>query len=528
MLFKLQNIGVSFSEKQIFDKLQFIFNQGDKVGIIGDNGVGKSTLFNIIRNTIHYSGEVIFENNNFGYLSQDESFFELELISNRKKEIEDLLLKEEIINDSEKYNELLNEYNELVSNSISQEEDYLISRFNFNEELYNKEKKENLSGGEGTKLKLIKLFSQHFDYYLLDEPTNHLDIHSKNTLIDLLENVESYVIISHDIDLLNKCCNKIGEINNHTISMYIGNYDNYLEFKEKEKEEVFKKQTESKKEKKKIKETISNIKSASSQKVKEKTQDFGKGQVLRNMGNGRGGMESALREVSKKINKLEDKYDSIEDLELNKEENLKIKYLEFSKPNHQVLHITNLEKSFDKFKLRVKNFTIYCEEKIALQGNNGSGKSTFLKLITQEISQDRGEIIIGDRVKIGYLSQKNVVLNLNNTVLNEILELNVNIDEGEIRKYLGKLLFKKNDVFKLIKNLSGGEKTRLGILKLILQGSNFLILDEPSNHLDIKSKEILAQALDEFQGSILVVSHDDHFLDTFVSKKIQIENGSLN
>ena len=166
-------------------------------------------------------------------------------------------------------------------------------------------------------------------------------------------------------------------------------------------------------------------------------------------------------------------------------------------------------------------------DKIVIQGVNGSGKSTLLKLIMNKLKEDKGIIEIGNRVKIGYLSQKNETLNFNNTVLKEILDLNIDLDEGEIRIYLGKFLFKKNDVFKVIKDLSGGEKVRLVILKLILNSCNFLILDEPSNHLDIKSKNVLAEALKNFPGSILVVSHDNYFLDKFVTKKMQIEKGVL-
>ncbi len=468
MLFKLENVNVAFSDKQIFEKLQFVFNKGDRIAIIGDNGVGKSTLFNIILNKIDYSGTLNFENKNFGYLSQDEGFIELKLISSRKEEIEKLLLDENVINDTEQYNKLLEEYNELVSNISSQKENELITKFNFNQELYNQEKKDNLSGGESTKLKLIKLFSQDYDYYLLDEPSNHLDITSKEVLINELQSRLSYIIISHDVDLLNKCCNKIGEIRNNTINIYAGNYDKYLEAKEKEKEEILKIQTEHKKEKKRIESNISNIKSTSSQKIKERTKDFAKGQVLRDMGTGRGGMESAIRETSKKINKLIDKIDNLDTPQLEKYEEIKIKYLNFVKPNQQILKINNLSKKYNNFKLNIEDFTIQSNEKVALQGDNGCGKSTLLKLIINETKPDKGDIVIGNKVQLGYLSQKNETLNLNNTVLKEILDLNINLDEGEIRKYLGKFLFKGNDVFKIIKDLSGGEKIRLGILKLIL------------------------------------------------------------
>lgn len=525
MLFKLENINLEFGNKIIFDNLNFIFNEGDKIGIIGNNGIGKTSLLNIILNKIKFSGNKILENKNFGFLSQEDSIEQIELISSKKKEIEKLISKEEIINDSEKYTQLLEEYNNLIQENDFAKLEESIKIFNSNKELF---EKENLSGGEIIKLKLIKLFSQNYDYYLLDEPTNYLDLESKYYLIKKLNQLKSFIIISHDVELLNKTCNKILEIKDNHLNIYLGNYNNFLEEKEKESEKILKIQTEHKKEKNKLKSKIVNIKSWSSQKIKDKTKHLGKGQVLNNMGTGHGSMEKGIILTSKKLNKMQEKINSFKTPTLNKEDKIKIKYLNFKKPNLNVLKINNLKKSFKNFNLYISIFEISNIEKIAIQGNNGSGKSTLLKLIVGKIKKDSGSIEIGNKVKLGYLSQKkNEILNFENTIIEEINDLNTNLNESELRKYLGKFLFKKNDIFKKIKNLSEGEKIKLGLLKLILNGCNFLVLDEPSNHLDINSKNILAEALNYFPGSILIVSHDNYFLDKFIIKKLKMKEGNL-
>jgi len=527
MLFKLENLSLEFGEKIIFESIDFIFNKGDKIGIVGDNGVGKSSLFNVILDRVNFFGDVIFENKNFGFLGQDEEFIDLKLIDERRIKIEKLLLEPEMISDSSRYDELLLEYSALIDGNSSSIEKELLLKFRFDYELYSKEKKEHLSGGETTKLKLIKLFCREYDYLLLDEPSNHLDRESRNVLVELLLAVESFIVVSHNVELLNKVCNKIVEIKDGKIKSYFGNYDVYLEQREKEDLDVLKVQTEHRNKKEKIQRNIDNIKAWSQQKVRDKSKHLAKGQVLGNMGIGRGSMDSGIISTSKKLNKMFDKIESFDTPEFVASEEIKIKYLNFEKPNKVVLKFLDVCKSLGDFSLSGLDFVVESSDKVSLQGVNGSGKSTILKLIVGELRTDSGLIEIGDRIKIGYLSQKNDGLSLNNLVLDEIFELGLDLKEGEIRKYLGKFLFKGDDVFKKVGSLSGGEKIRLGILKLILSGCNFLVLDEPSNHLDIKSKNVLASALRDFPGAILVVSHDDYFLDVFVNRKIEIKNGEL-
>lgn len=527
MLFKLENLNLQFGEKIIFEKEELLFNSGDKIGIIGDNGVGKSSLFNVILEKIDFQGELIFENKNFGFLSQDDSFEELKLLSSRKEEIEELILKEEIISNSDLYEKLLLEYNELIGEDNFSNEEELVKGFNFNQELFEKEIKDNLSGGETTKLKLIKLLSKKKDYYLLDEPSNHLDKLSKDYLVEKLNELNSFLLISHDVDLLNETCTKILEIRNSKIKIYSGNYDYYLNQKQKEFDEILKIRTENIKEKNKLENNIDRMKDWSKDQYKNKSTHLAYGQVLRNTGHGRGSMDAGITEMSKKINKMYDRLDNIDMPEVETQDNLKFKYVYFEKPNKIVVDVKNLKKKFETLNLDIEKFEILNDEKIVITGKNGSGKSTFLKLIIGEEKLDKGNIIIGDKIKIGYMSQKNETLNFENTLIDELFDLNLDFDESEIRKYLGKFIFKKNDVFKKIKDLSGGEKIRIALLKLIISGCNFLVLDEPSNHLDIKSKDVLANALNDFPGSILCVSHDDYFVDKFITRKVDMLNGKL-
>ena len=433
MFLKLENINLEFGEKVIFDKINFIFNRGDKIGIIGDNGSGKTSLLNIILKTQESSGTIILENNNVGFLAQDDSFEEVKLISKRKKEIETLLLQNEIIQDILKYSQLLEEYNSLLDENISSNQKDLMLGFNFNEKLFEKEKKEELSGGESTKFKLIKLFSQQYDYFLLDEPSNHLDLNAKKYLIENLKNLESFMLVSHDVELLNTTCNKILEIKNSSIKVYTGNYDNYIKEKNKEIREIEKIQTEYTTQKNKIQSNIDNLKSWSSNQLSKKTKHLKHGQVINDLGLGKGSADSGIRDTAKKIIKMREKMDSLETVEIQKDDNIKIKYLHFEKPNKEVLKIDNLKKFYDTFKLEIKEFLLLQNEKIAIQGKNGSGKSTLLKLISKEIQSDEGIMIIGDKVKVGYVSQKNETLNVNNTILQEVNNLGTHIEESELR-----------------------------------------------------------------------------------------------
>jgi ATP-binding cassette subfamily F protein 3 len=543
MILKFDNVNLTFGEKKIFENLDFVFNQGDKVAIIGENGIGKTSFFNLIlkqtlTNVPFNNGlgiansliktqtnkDITINNKNVGYLPQEQDLSKLTLESDKLIKLEKLMLQEEILADTDKYNKILEEYNNLSNQTITQKEEELIKLFKFNKELYLKELNSNLSGGEITKFKLIKLLAQEHDYYLLDEPSNHLDIQTKRTLYKYLnEKVESYIIISHDVELLNECCQKIIEIKDYKFNIYHGNYDHYIQEKQKETDKLMKIKSHNQNEIKKLRKNIENIKQWSAKKLNEMTSHLKPGQATSNFGVGRGSADSGMNKSGEKVVKMRAKMDSIDIPEIKNEEEIKIKYFEFKIPYTNVVKINNLVKKYDTLNLNIKDLIFENTEKIAIQGKNGSGKSTLLKLILGEIKPDSGHITLADNVKIGYLSQKIKNETNENTLLQELEELKLDLEEHDLRKYLGKFLFIKGQCFKKMNELSGGEKIRIELLKLIITGSNYLILDEPTNHLDITSKNVLGKALADFPGPILIVSHDDYFLDKFVTKRINIK-----
>jgi ATP-binding cassette subfamily F protein 3 len=517
MLLQLDHLGVAFGEKVLFDNAHLVINKGDRIGIVAPNGSGKTTLFKVLLDVVSFEGQRRSTVHSIGYLSQDES-----LSSNRKEEIESLLADESVLADEQRYASLLEEYEHYVQNQERMQ--VILEQLSFDKEAMNRE---GLSGGEHTKLKLAQVLSEDHDVLLLDEPTNHLDVPAKEALIRLLEEFPTVVFISHDVDLLNQFATSILEIRNKKLYFYSGNYDYYIEEKEKEFADAQKQIALNNKQRVKAKEKITQQVQWSAHQMKRKTSHLASGQVLSDMGSGHGGMEQGIAKTRQNINKLQAKIDNLDDVELDVVDDIKISYPSFTKPNTESVMATNITKSYGSFTLSIQDFILGADDKLAIQGNNGSGKSTFIKIVTGTVNPDEGSVFVGSKVVFGYVGQKNDTLHLENSVLDELKAVADGWDEGNLRTYLGKFLFKKNAVFRTIADLSGGEKMRLAILKTIISGANVLVLDEPSNHLDIKSKTILAQALADFPGAILVISHDDYFLDQFVTKKIKMVNGSL-
>lgn len=517
-LISLNEIVINYGSRVLFDRINFRIAGKDRFGLVGVNGAGKSTLLKIIAGLQNPdSGEfVISKHTTVGYLPQEtvilsgKSIFDevynsvqdLKFIQNEMKEIEKEL-ESGIDKDSEEYFDLVNEYAEF------QERFHLLEGYKINSNIekiltglgFDKNDFERIvdefSGGWQMRIALAKLLLTNPSVLLLDEPTNHLDINSLLWIEDYLKNYSGAVlIVSHDKNFLNNLTKKTIEITNGKINKYSGNYSFYET--EKEKLKLLQK-NQIKNQQKYIQEQEKFIERFRYKATKAKA-------------------------VQSRIKMLE-KIDLVQ-LEED-EENIRFRFPKALHSGKIVLEIKNLFKSYDgnNFILENINLMLNRGEKIAFLGVNGAGKSTLTRIIAGFEPHDRGEIKDGYMVQKKYFAQNQAEeLNSNLTVL-EILESTPhNNSEINIRKILGGFLFKGDDVFKKVSVLSGGEKSRLALAKMLIEPSNFLILDEPTNHLDISSKDILKKALQEYEGTVIIVSHDREFLDDIVTKVIEFEN----
>ncbi len=520
----LKNVEKSYGITEVLECFSLSVNKGEKVALIGANGCGKTTVLKIIAGEEKYSGGSVSVKNDLdiGYLEQiPRSNPENTLYEELKTVFKDLFkLKRKItelekqisINskDKEKREKLLQEYSE-IRHEFEKKGGYryksdiykIATGLGFlHEEL--KKKTGVLSGGEKTRLGLVKLLLLKPDILLLDEPTNHLDIPSRQWLEEYLHNYRGAVItISHDRYFLDKVVNKIVELKNGKDEIYHGNYSYYLQERKKrfeQKLQVYKNQQ------KKIKRMEESIKK------------------LHTWGNR--GDNPKLAKRAKSMEKSLERMEKIEKPELNgKKMGLE---LDFSRRSgKEVLKLKDIEKGFAGEKILTGlNINIYFGEKSAIIGKNGTGKTTVLKIISEKLAPDRGEVIIGTGVKIGYYEQEFSGFN-NDDDLITALRKEAAMTEGEARNQLATFLFTEDEVFKKVKDLSGGEKSRLRLLQLMNGDYNFLVLDEPTNHLDLPSREVLENVLQEYSGTVLIVSHDRYFLNKIVEYTYELKNGYL-
>lgn len=516
MILSCNNISKSFGTDIILSNCSFNIENHEKAAIVGPNGAGKSTLLKIIVGELPSDTGVVTlaKDTTLGYLAQHQN-----LTSENTIYDELLTVKQDIIDMENKIRSMEADMNNLTGEALENllnqytrlnHEFELKNGYAYKSEIYGVLKGlgfteedfslcvNTLSGGQKTRVALGKLLLSKPDIILLDEPTNHLDIEAIRWLENyLLTYNGSVIIVAHDRYFLDKIVSKVIEIERGKTTVFSGNYTAYAEKKKILRNMQLKEYLNQQRNIKHQEEVITKLKQFNREKSIKRAES---------------------RE--KMLNKIElvEKPE-----ELNDKMNITLNPKVVS--GNDVLHVEGLSKSFDDNMLFSDiSFDIKKGERIAIIGNNGTGKTTMLKIINGIIPADSGKITLGSKVTIGYYDQEQQVLDPDKTLFEEIQDAYPDLNNTQIRNTLAAFLFTNDDVFKYIRDLSGGERGRVSLAKLMLSNANFLILDEPTNHLDMVSKEILENALNNYTGTVLYVSHDRYFINTTATRIIELTN----
>lgn len=497
----------------ILENISFTVSSGDKIGLIGKNGAGKTTLFNILAGELSYDTGNIFygKDVSIGYLKQHHEldseltlfdycyqvFDEITALEQQiralEHEIATVSVEHGDIPDhlSDNYHTLTQTFEIQDGYAIKSQVQGVLKGLGFTEDAFDR-KVNTLSGGQKSRLNIARLLLTKPDILFLDEPTNHLDINAIIWLEGYLKNYNGTIIlVSHDRYFLDQVTNKIIEIENHGILEHKGSYSDFMNFKRLRRETLEREYEKQQKAIDKQEEIIRRFKGHGTEKLAKRARS----------------REKALEKVERVDKPTVDT------------RRAKIKFTSKQKSGSEVLMVKNLSKAFDDKRIfKNVDLSVYANDIVGLIGPNGVGKSTILKILTEQMPANSGTIKIGHNVILGYYDQDQSNLTEKNTLFDEISDEVPLFNNTEIRTLLGSFLFHGDEVFKEVSSLSGGERGRLSLLKLMLSKANFLLLDEPTNHLDIPSKEALEEALDAFEGTILLVSHDRYFLNKVCSK----------
>ncbi|QTK08830.1 ABC-F family ATP-binding cassette domain-containing protein [Staphylococcus haemolyticus] len=517
ILLQLNDISKSFDGEDIFTRVNFEVKTGERIGVVGRNGAGKSTLMKIIAGVEDYdSGHISkIKNLRMGYLTQQMTlnssasvFEEMSKPFEHLKKME-LLIKEETNwladqasnYDSEEYQQHMERY-ESLTNQFEQLDGYqyeskiktVLHGLNFNEDDFDKPIND-FSGGQKTRLSLAQMLLNEPDLLLLDEPTNHLDLETTKWLEDYLKYFKgAIVIISHDRYFLDKIVTQIYDVALGDVKRYVGNYEQFIEQRHKYYESRMQEYERQQDEIKRLETFVEkNITRASTS-----------------------GMAKSRRKTLEKMERI--------DKPMLDARSANIQFGFDRNTGNDVMHIRNLKIGYDSPITSPINIEVSKGDHIAIIGPNGVGKTTLIKTIARRQKQLEGEITFGANLQIGYYDQKQAEFKSNKTIIDYVWDQYPTMNEKDIRAILGRFLFVQDDVKKVINDLSGGEKARLQLALLMLQRDNVLILDEPTNHLDIDSKEMLEQALKDFEGTILFVSHDRYFINQLANKVFDLNN----
>lgn len=514
MILQCSHISKSFATDVVLDDVSFHINDNEKAAIVGVNGSGKSTLLKMIIGKESYdSGDIIIKKDaTVGYLAQNQEFESgesiIEEMQTAKPEVKILErkmheLSEKMNNTSgdeldsliRQYDNARHRFEQLNGYSYESEINGVLKGLGFEDNDFSKPISK-LSGGQKTRVALAKMLLQAPDLIILDEPTNHLDMNSIHWLEGYLAGYKGAVlIVAHDRYFLDKIVTKVVELRQTHSTVFSGNYSDYSVKRQALLDTLMKQYMNQQAEIKHQEEVITKLRSFNREK-------------------------SIKRAESRQ--KMLDKIDRIEK---PIEENTQMHLLFTPKiqSGNDVLTVKNLSKSFGSHSLFSDiAFEVKRGEKVAIIGDNGTGKTTILKMINKMLAPDTGSITLGTNVQIAYYDQEHQVLHMEKTLFEEIQDTYPTMTNTQIRNMLAAFLFTDDDVFKKIKNLSGGERGRVSLAKLMLSDANFLILDEPTNHLDIDSKEILENAVNNFEGTVLYVSHDRFFINKTATRILDL------
>ncbi|CCY43558.1 putative uncharacterized protein [Clostridium sp. CAG:7] len=519
MILSCSNICKSFGENDILKQVSFHIEDHEKAAIVGINGAGKSTLLKVLIGKLNADDGVVTwaKGASIGYLAQHQDLEGAETIYDALLEVKKPVIQmearirslelemksasgDELETKLSEYSRLNHEFEMADGYSYQSEITGVLKGLGFTEDEFSKPITA-LSGGQKTRVSLGKLLLTKPDILLLDEPTNHLDMESIAWLETYLRNYSGAVIIvAHDRYFLDRVVTKIIELDMGHCTVFSGNYSAYSDKKAMLRDAAIRAYLNQQQEIRHQEAVIAKLKSFNREKSIKRAE--------------------SREKMLDKIERLEKPTQANDSMDIRLEPDVV--------SGNDVLTVTDLSKSFDTQTLFTNvDFEIKRGERVAIIGNNGTGKTTLLKIINGIIPADSGQIRLGSKVHIGYYDQEHQVLHMDKTLFQEVQDTYPNMNNTQIRNTLAAFLFTGDDVFKLIRDLSGGERGRVSLAKLMLSDANFLLLDEPTNHLDITSKEILESALNRYTGTVLYVSHDRYFINRTATRILDLTDGSF-
>ncbi len=509
-----ENITKQFDNRIIFDNLTFSVNEGDRIGLVGPNGIGKTTLFDMIAGIERVdSGHAVKSKEcNIGYVKQefgeDENLNLFDFVCSARDDL--LKIRSEldrIEHDLEsnpqspelldKLGDLQHKFEDMGGYEYEAEIKIILVGLGFHENRFHNSLG-NFSGGEKNRAALAKILAGKANLLLLDEPTNHLDIDSTIWLEEYLGGLDiAYIIVSHDRTFLNNTIKKVWEITGKKIEQYYGGFDNYLKERIDRREQLLHKYKHQQEEIRRI-------------------EDF----IRRNMAGQKTKQAQSKEKYLKRMNRIE--------LDKSEKNSPTFRVESSGRSFNLILSLNSATFGYGNHALvKDADFNLYRGDKVGFVGKNGSGKSTILRTILGELEPLDGEIKIGKNVDYAYFDQELSDLNDNNTVIDELWQVDLSSEAGTLRSFLARFGFVGEDAFKPVRVLSGGEKTKLALAKILYKPANFLIFDEPTNHLDIDARQALEEALENYDGAYVIVSHDRYFLDRIAERILAVEDNRI-